>query len=324
MKAIVCPQYGSPEVLQIKEVEKPAPKNNEILVRIFSTAVTSGDARIRGLNVPYGFKTITRLMFGFSKPKKPILGVSFAGLVESVGETVTQFKVGDEVFGASNNFGCHAEYVTVAEKEAISIKPSNISFDEAAASIFGGLTSLKFLRDFGKIEKGQKVLVNGASGSLGVFAIQLAKYFGAEVTGICGTSNLELVKSLGADTVIDYTSTDFAKNGESYDIIYDTVGKISFSHAKGALNKKGRLILPVAGISQFFETLTTSIIGGKKVVAGVAVFVKRDLEVIKEFLEKEKIKSVIGKRFSLEHAVEAHAYVDTGHKVGSAVISIVD
>ena len=322
MKAAVCTKYGSPETLQIKDVEKPSHKDNELLVQVYTTAVTSGDARIRGFNIPFGFRLITRLIFGIFKPRKQVLGVVFSGIVEAKGKDVTQFKEGDEVFGANNNFGSHAEYLIIAEGEAISLKPSNIGYDEAAAAPFGALTSLKFLRDFGKIKSGQKVLINGASGALGVFAVQLAKYFGAEVTGVCSTSNLGLVKSLGADKVIDYTTTDFTKNGETYDIIYDTVGKISFSRCKKSLNQKGRLLLAVAGISQYFQMLFTSISGSKKIVAGVAIFNKKDLNIIKELLESGEIKSVIGRRFPLENIVGAHSYVDTGHKVGSAVITL--
>ena len=319
MKAITSRNYGPPNVLKLEDIEKPIPKEKEILVKIFATAVTSGDARIRGLNVPFGFKFITRLVFGFKKPKQPVLGVVFSGIIESIGKDVKEFVIGDEVFGASNKFGSHAEYVAVPESGAITIKPANISFDEAAAIPFGGLTSLKYLRDFGKIKNDQKILIVGASGALGVYGVQLAKFYGAEVTGVCSTSNVKLVKSLGADKVIDYTITDFTQNGETYDIIYDTVGKTTFSTCKRSLHKKGRLLLVAAGMSQYFQVLLTSI-AHKKVVAGVAVFNKKDLNIIADLIESEKIKAVIGKRFPLEDAADAHAYVDTGHKVGSAVI----
>jgi NADPH:quinone reductase-like Zn-dependent oxidoreductase len=319
MKAITSRQYGSPSVIKIEDIDKPVPKENEILVKVSSAAVTSGDARIRGLNVPFGFKFITRLVFGFKKPKQPVLGVVFSGIIESIGKDVKEFDIGDEVFGASNKFGSHAEYLAVPESGAVTIKPVNISFDEAAAIPFGGLTSLKYLRDFGKIKNGQKILIVGASGALGVYGVQLAKFYGAEVTGVCSTPNVKLVKSLGADKVIDYTITDFTQNGETYDIIYDTVGKTTFSACKRSLHKKGRLLLAAAGMSQYFQVLFTSV-AHKKVVAGVAVFNKKDLNVIADLIESEKIKAVIGKRFPLEDAADAHAYVDTGHKVGSAVI----
>ncbi|WP_034061519.1 NAD(P)-dependent alcohol dehydrogenase [Lacinutrix jangbogonensis] len=322
MKAAVFTKYGPPEVVQIKEVDKPTIKENQVLVRVSATAVTSGDARIRGFNIPLGFRTLSRLIFGITKPRKQVLGVVFSGIVEAIDERVTQFKVGDAVFGANNNFGTHAEYIAILERESMVLKPSNIDYTQAAAVPFGALTSLKFLRDFGKIKSGQKVLINGASGALGVYAVQLAKHFGAEVTGVCSAINLELVKSLGADHVIDYTTTDFTSNNETYDIIYDTVGKISFSHCKNSLNVNGRLLLAVAGISQYFKMLSTALIGNKKVVAGVAIFNKKDLNTIKVLLESGELKSVVGKSFLLEDIVEAHRYVDSGHKVGSAVVTL--
>jgi NADPH:quinone reductase-like Zn-dependent oxidoreductase len=322
MKAITTREYGAPTVLTLEEVEKPTPKDNEILVKISSSAVTSGDARIRALNVPFGFKFITRMLFGYSKPKQPILGGVFSGLVETVGRDVNEFVVGDEVFGASEKFGCHAEYMTIPQKGAITIKPKNLSFDEAAALPFGALTSLKYLRDLGKIKRGQKVLVNGASGALGVYGIQLAKYFGAEVTGVCSSGNVELVKSLGADEVIDYSTADFTKNGKTYDIIYDTVGKISFKQSKDSLNEKGLFLQAAAGLSEYFKVLVTSFGSKKKIVAGVAMFNKTDLDVIKDLAISGAIVPVIGKRFPLSETAEAHTYVDTGHKVGSAVVVI--
>ena len=322
MKAITNREYGTPNVLRLEDIEKPFPKNNEILIKICSTVVTSGDARIRALNVPFGFKLITKLVFGFFKPKRPVLGVVFSGIIETTGKDVKEFKVGDEVFGTSTNFGCHAEYVVIPETGAITLKPTNISFDEAAAIPFGSLTSLKYLRDFGKIKSGQKILINGASGVLGVYGVQLAKYYGADVTGICSTPNIELVRSLGADKVIDYTTNDFTKNGETYDIIYDTVGKITFYRCKKSLNKNGVLLLAAAGLLQYFQVLTTSIASRKKVIAGVAVFNKKDLNVIKGFIDKGKIRPVISKRFPLSHTADAHVYVDTGHKVGSVVVNL--
>ena len=322
MKAAVFTKYGSPEVVQIKEINKPTIKDNQVLVRVSATAVTSGDARIRGFNIPFGFRTLSRLIFGITKPRKQVLGVVFSGNVEEIGSGVTQFKVGDDVFGANNSFATHAEYIAIPESEAFVLKPSKINHAEAASIPFGALTSLKFLRDFGKIQSGQKVLINGASGALGVYALQLAKYFGAEVTGVSSAANLELVKSLGADHVIDYTTADFTKNGETYDLIYDTVGKISFSQCKDSLNENGRLLLPVAGISQYFKMLSTALIGNKKVVAGVAIFNKKDLNTIKTLLETGEIKSVIGKSFPFENIAEAHRYVDSGRKVGSAVINL--
>lgn len=322
MKAIVCTKYGPPEVLQLKEIEKPAPGENEVLIRIHATTVTSGDARVRGLNVPLGFGLITRLVFGIAGPRKQILGLELAGEVEAVGKMVQRFKKGDTVFGSSEGFGCYAEYVAVPEDGAIDVKPSNMTWEEAAAVAFGALTSLVFLRDFGKIQSGQKVLINGASGALGTFAVQLARHFGAEVTGVCSTTNLELVKSLGADKVIDYTEKDFSNDGETYDIIFDTVGKVSFSRCKKSLKQNGRFLLAVAGIPQFLKMLWTSIIGSKKLVTGVAAFKKEDLIVVKELIEAGKIRSVIDKTYPLEQISEAHRYVDQGHKKGNVVITV--
>ncbi len=324
MKAVICTKYGSPDVLQVRDVEKPIPGDKEILIRVFATTVTSGDARIRSLNVPAGFKLLTRIVFGFSKPRKPILGVELAGEVEAIGTDVTQFNVGDQIFGASGNFGCNAEYVVVPEKEAIAIIPSGMSHQEAAAVPFGALSSLVYLRDLGKIQAGQRVLINGASGALGTYAVQLAKYFGTEVTGVCSSANLELVKSLGADRVVDYTREDFTENGETYDIIFDTVGKLSFSRCKDSLNHNGRFLLAVAGVPQFLQVLWTSLIGSKKAVAGVAVFTKEDLVIVKGLIEEEKIRAVIDRRYGLEQTADAHRYVDKGHKKGNVVITVQD
>jgi len=321
MKAIVYERYGPPDVLVLKDVEKPIPKNNEVLVKVYSATVTSGDARIRSLNVPVGFKLVTRVVFGIFGPRKPIPGFELSGEVEAVGKDVTHFKKGDQVFGSSDKFGCNAEYVAVSEDGVIATKPSNMTYDEAAAVPFGALSSLVYLRDFGKIKSGQKVLINGASGSLGTFAVQLAKYFGADVTGVCSSTNIEMVKSLGTDKVIDYTKEDFTKNGDTYDIIFDTVGKISFSNCKNSLTQNGRFLLAVAGIPQFLQVLWTMIISRKKAVAGVALNKKEDLIFIKELIETGKIRSVIDRRYPLEQAAEAHSYVEKGHKKGNVVIT---
>ncbi|WKK64586.1 NAD(P)-dependent alcohol dehydrogenase [Lutimonas zeaxanthinifaciens] len=322
MKAAITKKYGLPEVARIMEIEKPIPKENEILVKVLNTPVTSGDARIRGLNVPFGFKFLTRLMFGMKGPKNPVLGVVFSGIVEDVGEKVKDFSQGDAVFGSKEGLGCHAEYLVIKESGAIVHKPEKVSHEEAASIPFGALTSLKYLRDFGKIKKRQKILINGASGALGVYGVQLAKYFGAEVTGVCSTSNLELVKSLGADQVIDYKVNDFTKNPETYDIIYDTVGKLDFSKCKNSLNKNGIFLLAAAGLKEYGQVMTTSISGSKKVVAGVAIFKKEDLIIISELIEQDQIKPVIGRTFEFSDIIEAYKYVDGGHKVASAVLKV--
>jgi len=323
MKASVTTRYGPPDVVQVQEVEKPRPRKNEILVKIYATTVTSGDSRLRSFTVPPGFKLITRIFFGIRKPRKPILGVELAGEVEDVGTDAKLFKKGDQIFGSGDmSMGCHAEYVAVPENGPVTMKPANMTYEEAAAVPFGALSSLVYLRNFGKIQSGQKVLINGASGALGTYAIQLGKYFGAEMTGICSTANLELVKSLGAERVIDYTKEDFSKTGETYDIIFDTVGKISFSQCKSSLKPKGRFLLGVAGVPQFLQMLWTSIRGGKKVVAGLANFTKEDLVFVKGLLEAGTIRPVIDRRYPLERIAEAHGYVDQGHKKGSVVITV--
>lgn len=323
MKAIACTQYGSPDVLQLKEVEEPVPKEDEILIKIYTTAVTTGDTRIRGLNVPAGFGLPLRLAMGWGKPRNPILGIDFAGIIESVGSGVTQFKIGDKVFGSGGS-GSYAEYLTIDEDKAITLIPSNLSYDEAAAVPFGALSSLIYLRDLGKIQSGQRILVNGASGCLGTYAVQLGKYFGAEVTGVCSTSNVEWVKALGADTVIDYTRENFTRKDVTYDIIFDTVGKITFSDCKAALKPKGRFLMAFAGAPQWLQVLSTSVVGSKKAVAGMAVFTKEDLNFVKDLIEEEKLKPVIDRKYALEQMAEAHRYVDEGHKKGNVLISVVD
>jgi NADPH:quinone reductase-like Zn-dependent oxidoreductase len=323
MKAAIYTRYGPPEVLQIKEIEKPVPKDNEVLVKVYSTTVTSGDARIRGLNVPFGFKLLVRIMFGFTGPRKPVPGFELAGKIEAVGTDVKEFTEGDEVFGSSENMSANAEYVAVPEEGAIAIRPSSMPFAESAAVSFGAISSLIYLRDFGNIQKREKVLINGASGALGIFAVQLGKHFGAEVTGVCSGLNAEMVKSLGANKVIDYTKEDFTQNGETYDIIFDTVGKISFSDCKASLKENGRFLMAVAGIPEYLQVLWTKISGSRKAIAGVAFNTKKDLLFIKELIETGKLKTVIDKTYPLEEIAKAHAYVEKGHKKGNVVIQLI-
>jgi NADPH:quinone reductase-like Zn-dependent oxidoreductase len=325
MKAIVYTEYGSPDVLHLKEVEKPTPKDNEVLIKVHAATVTAGDVNMRGFTfVPPGFGPLPRLMFGLRQPKKSILGTELAGEVEAVGKDVTLFKKGDPVFGiGSNVLGAYAEYACRSEKGALAIKPAQLTYEEAAALPFGAGTALYFLRDLAKIQRGQKVLVNGASGGVGVYAVQLAKYYGAEVTGVCSTANLELVKSLGADKVIDYTQQDFTQNGETYDIIVDTVvGKTSFARCKNSLAPKGLYLAVASGLKEMLQTPWTAITGGKKVLTGMPPERKEELIFIKELVEAGKIKPVIDRRYPLEQTAEAHRYVDTGRKKGSVVITI--
>ena len=333
MKAIVCTKYGPPDVLQLKEVDKPTPKENEILIKIFATTVTAGDITTRSgmKGIPPLMRFFAKLMTGFGKPKKPILGMEFAGEIEEVGNDVTLFKKGDQVFGTPTGLdvGTYTEYMCSPEKplskksafgsNVVVIKPTNISYEEAAAVPIGGLTALHFLKR-GKIERGQKVLIYGASGSVGTFAVQLAKYFGAEVTGLCSTTNIEMVKSIGADKVIDYTQEDFSKIGETYDIIFDTVGKSSYSDVKKSLKKKGVYLQAVMSLGHIIRSLGSSI----KVVGGVATEQTEDLLFLKELIEAGKLKAVIDKRHPFEEIVEAHRYVDQRHKKGNVVITIAE
>jgi len=322
MKAIVCTKYGPPEVLELKEVEEPVPKDDEMRIRIFATKVTSGDSRMRSFTVPLSYWLLARIALGLRKPKKAILGSELAGEIESVGRDVKLFKEGDQVFGyLGHNLGAYAEYLCMPENGCLTIKPANVTFEEAAAIPFGGNTALYFLRK-GKIVSGQKVLIYGASGSVGTFAVQLAKYFGAEVTGVCSTTNLESVKSLGADMVIDYTKEDFTKNGETYDVIFDAVGKSSFSGCMRSLKKEGIYLHAVATPAVMLRMRWASMMSSKKLIGGTAIPETENLIFLKELVEAGKIKPVIDRCYPLEQIAEAHRYVELGHKKGNVVITV--
>ncbi|MFC1784102.1 NAD(P)-dependent alcohol dehydrogenase [Candidatus Neomarinimicrobiota bacterium] len=312
MKAVVCTKYGPPEVLRLVEIEKPIPKRNEVLIKIHATTAHVGDTKIRAFKPGLGpvkdffFKPIMRIMVGFKGPRNNILGMDIAGEIEVVGEDVKNFKKGDQIFASTFEgfkFGGYAEYKCMPEDSVMTRKPNNMSYQEAAPVPNGCLTALLILRK-ANIQQGQKILIYGASGSIGTFAVQLGKYFGAEVIGVCSTSNLDLIKSLGAYRVIDYTVDDFTKNSENYDVIFDAVGKIAPSQAKRSLKKSGT----------YLNVITSS--------SGLKMKTK-DLIFLREIIESGHLRSVIDRGYALEQIVEAHRYVDKGHKKGNVVISVV-
>jgi NADPH:quinone reductase-like Zn-dependent oxidoreductase len=322
MKAIVATHYGPPEVLQLKEVEKPTPKDHEVLVKVSATTVTAGDARVRSFTVPRSFWLPARLTLGLTKPKKAILGMVVAGEIEAVGQAVTRMKKGDQICAYDlTRLSAYAEYACVPQTCAMVFKPSNMTYEEAAAIPFGGITALYFLKQ-GKIHSGQHVLIYGASGSVGTFAVQLAKSFGAIVTGVCSTSHVALVKSLGADQVIDYTQEDFSTSEQTYDLIFDTVGKGSLSGCLRVLKHEGVYLQAVAGPAQLVQMWWASMRSGKTLIGGTAPLKTEDLRYLTELVEAGKIKPVIDRCYSLEQMVEAHRYVDQGHKKGNVVITV--
>ncbi|MDR7002216.1 NAD(P)-dependent alcohol dehydrogenase [Neobacillus niacini] len=322
MKAIVYTKYGPPDVLQLKEVEKPIPKENEILVKIKATTVTVADIRARSFTVPPAFWLPARITLGFKQPKKEILGMELAGEVESVGKSVKKFKEGDQVFAATlSGFGAYAEYKCLPEDGPVSIKPSNITYAEAAAIPIGARTALYFLRK-AKIQSGQKVLVYGASGSVGSYAVQLAKYFGAHVTGVCSTTNLEMVKSLGADKVMDYTAEDFSNTDKTYDVIFEAVNKSSFSECIKWLKKDGTYINitePLPSVRMLWTKMTSS---KNLLLSRNSPETPEALNFLKELVEMGKLKVVIDRSYAFEEIVEAHRYVEKGHKKGNVVIHV--
>ena len=327
MKAIVCTKYGTPDVLQLKDVDKPTPKDNEVLIRIHAATVTMGDCEMRSLKFSGLLKVLMRLGFGFRGPRKrfSILGQELAGEIEAVGNEVKLFKKDDPVFAASGfRFGAYAEYICLPEEGTLAIKPDNINYEEAAVVPVGGLEALHFLRE-ANIQKGQTVLISGASGSIGTFAIQLAKYYGAEVTGVGNPKSLEVMKSIGADNVIDYTKENFTKSGETYDVIFDVIGKSSFSSCIDSLNQNGIYLIANPKMVLINREKRVAKKRDKKYISGNRDTTKErteQLKFLKELIEAGKIKSVIDRSYPLEKTAEAHSYVEKGEKTGNVVISL--
>lgn len=322
MKAVVFERYGSPDVLEFREVETPAPGDDEVLIRTHATTVTSGDRRVRSLDVPVGFGLMSRLVFGISRPRQPILGSELAGVIEAVGKKVTRFKVGDAVFAFSDmRMGCHAEFKCMSQHGAVVTKPPQLSFGEAAALSFGGTTALDFLRR-AKLRRGEKVLVNGASGAVGTAAVQLARHFGAEVTGVCSGANLELVRFLGAHHVLDYTREDFTRNGQSYDVIVDTVGTAPFARSRSSLAEGGRLLMVLAGLPDMLGAPWARLTSGRKVIAGPVSAKVEDLRLLAGLAEAGTFRPVIDRCFAFADIAQAHRHVDSGRKRGNVIIAV--
>jgi 2-desacetyl-2-hydroxyethyl bacteriochlorophyllide A dehydrogenase len=320
MRAIVYTKYGPPEVLQLKEVEKPTPADNEVLIKIHATTVNRTDCGFRKPEYPL----IVRLLNGVFKPKRTILGSELAGEVEAAGKGVKLFKKGDQVFGLTGNkFGAHAEYICLPEEASIVTKPANMNYEEAAAVCDGAMLAFTHIRKI-NLQKGDKILIYGASGSIGTAAVQLAKYYGAEVTAVCNTKNLDLVKSLGADEVIDYTKDDFTQNGQTYKVVFDAVGKTSFFRCKNLIKKGGVYLSTDLGFlaQNLFLVLWTRIFGSKKVIFPIPKDRKQDVAFFKELIEAGKYKAVIDRRYPLEQIVEAYRYVEAGQKTGNVVITV--
>ncbi len=322
MQAVLCNKYGLPEGLQLCEVAKPAPKRGEVLIKVHATTVSSADWRMSGLNVPQGFTLMMRLALGWHGPRQPILGTEFAGMVEAVGTDVRQFKVGDSVFGIKDAaMGCHAQYMCMSQDGALALKPANLSDAHAAALSFGGTTVLSFFRR-GQLGRGDRLLINGASGAVGTAAIQLGNYFGAEVTAVCSTANLELVKSLGAAHVIDYTQQDFTKNGQAYDVIMDTAGNAPFARCDASLKEGGRLLMVLADLPSMLKMPWVALTRRKRLIAAPATGTAQDIRLLAELAQKERYMPVIDRSYPLHQIADAYRYVATGRKRGNVVISV--
>lgn len=322
MLAAVCTAYGGPEVVKVREARDPVPARGEVLVRIRATTVASGDARVRAARFPPGFSIPARLALGITRPRQQILGTELAGVIEGVGAGVTRYRPGDAVFAmVGAGFACHAELRTLPESGALAAMPTGLSFEEAAALSFGGTTALYFLRDVARTQPGERVLVNGASGTVGLAAVQIARHLGAHVTGVCSAANTALVRSLGADEVIDYKATDFATTGQRWDVVFDAVGNASLARSKPALRPQGRLLMVVCGLHDLVLAPLRTRSSGIQVSGGSAPERPEDLACLKDLWEAKAFKAVIDSRFPLAQIAQAHARVDTNRKVGSVVVT---
>lgn len=322
MKAIVCTRYGSPDVLRLEEIDRPSPKDNEVLIRVHATTVTAGDVGLRSLKFPPLYRLLVRVGFGFRGPRKRILGQELAGEIEAVGKDVSRFRTGDQILAWTGlHLGGYAEYTCLPETAVMSTKPGKMSYEEAACLPVGGLEAWRLLRK-GNMRTGERIVINGAGGSIGTFAIQIAKDCGAEVTGVDSPGKLDMLRSLGADHVVDYTIKDFTKNGETYDVIFDVIGESSFSRSMRSLNDNGRYLLGNPKVSQTVRGRWVSLRGNKKVIFGASGQSIEDLLSLKELVEAGRIRSVIDRQYPLEHTAEAHRYVDQGDKKGNVVITV--
>ena len=323
MKAVVCPRYGPPEVLRICDVATPVPKNDELLIRVCATTVTSADCRVRSLNLPRGFGPLGRVALGMYRPRQPILGTELAGEVVQVGSAVSQYQVGDRVFAfPGGRMACHAEYRCVAANGPVAKIPSNLSYEQAAALCFGGSTMLDFYRR-GRLMSGERVLVNGASGGVGTAAVQLAKHLGAHVTAVCSTRNIEMVQSLSADQVIDHTRDDFTRSANIYDVIVDTVGNAPFSRSGAALTREGRLLMLLAGLSDLLSVPWTNLRSDRVIIAGPTEERVEYVQQLADLAAAGKFLPVIDRCFAFEQIADAHQYVDRGRKRGNVVVNLV-
>lgn len=325
MKAIIYRQYGKPGVLKVRQLKKPVPKDNEVLVQVRATSVTTGDQKMRSLDLPRGFGLIGRIVFGILAPRRQILGTEFAGRIVATGQHVTRFNIGDDIFAYPGaGLGGYAEFATIAEDQAIALKPDQLSYKEAVALSFGAATALNFLRDKGGIQNGDNVLIVGASGGVGTAAVQIAKHFGAYVSGVCSTANMDLVHSIGADNVLDYTREDFSQSEDKYDIILDTTGTVTYQKAQKALRPGGRFLMVSGDLPQLISMLLASKADGKKGIAGYAPERAEELAFIANLVHAGQYRPVIDRCYPFEQIQEAHAYVDTGRKKGNVVISLED